>query len=245
VDLMNAVSELSAFDDVLDAEAINRIEELHSATVVWAQSEHRFGIWGKRASSTSEAEAAEQAYLAERGFASYNDFRLRIRRSTVTSALPIPPGPPRRGGQPMTDHTEDLEDLPAPLGASACGDGVGSAARDDEDAAGEQLRRRIAPLVAAFQADADRLMILRTEQVELQTAQILSRASEESAEILRRSTAEYDAVVALVEEALRRFEHLVALTDGLPAMIGGARDEAASIRRALGELTAPSAPTAD
>jgi hypothetical protein len=69
--------------DVLDRETIERIEELHAA-VVRAEAEQRFGLLrGKRTRQVAEAEAAEQAFLHEQGFATYNDFRLRIRRSTV------------------------------------------------------------------------------------------------------------------------------------------------------------------
>jgi hypothetical protein len=69
--------------DVLDRETIEKIEDLHAA-VVRAEAEQRFGLLrGKRTRQVAEAEAAEQAFLHEHGFATYNDFRLRIRRSTV------------------------------------------------------------------------------------------------------------------------------------------------------------------
>jgi hypothetical protein len=70
--------------DVLDREAIDKIEALHSA-VVRAEAEQRFGLLrGKRSRQLVEAEAAEQGFLEEQGFATYNDFRLRIRRSTIS-----------------------------------------------------------------------------------------------------------------------------------------------------------------
>jgi hypothetical protein len=242
MDLMSPVDELKESEDALDAEVISKIEELHSAAVVWGQAEHRFGIWGKRGPSTSEAEEAEQAYLAEHGFATYNDFRLRTRHSTLTLALPTPPPPPHWAEHPVGNHSEDLEGPPEPGAVSARGDDWDPALSHDGYAA-DQLRRRIAPLVAAVQADADRLITLQIEQLELRTAQILSRASEEAAEILHRATQHYDAVLALVEEPLRRTDHLVALTDGISTMIGDAQDEVAALSRALGELAAPSAAT--
>jgi vacuolar-type H+-ATPase subunit H len=68
--------------DVLERETIDKIEELHGA-VVRAEAEQRFGLLrGKRSRSLVEAEAVEQTFLQEHGFDSYNDFRLRIRRST-------------------------------------------------------------------------------------------------------------------------------------------------------------------
>ncbi len=81
--LSSAVSAPSVGDDVLDRETIDTIEELHSA-VVQAEAEQRFGLTrGRRPRPPVEAQAAEHAFLAVRGFATYNDFRLRIRRSTA------------------------------------------------------------------------------------------------------------------------------------------------------------------
>jgi vacuolar-type H+-ATPase subunit H len=69
--------------DVLDRETIDEIENMHGG-VVRAEAEQRFGLLrGKRTRQVAEAEAAEQAFLNKQGFATYNDFRLRIRRSTV------------------------------------------------------------------------------------------------------------------------------------------------------------------
>jgi hypothetical protein len=74
--------------DVLDREVIDKIEALHS-TVVRAEAEQRFGLLrGKRSRQLIEAEAAEQGFLEEQGFATYNDFRLRIRRSTTAEGGP-------------------------------------------------------------------------------------------------------------------------------------------------------------
>jgi cell division septum initiation protein DivIVA len=85
---MEQDSDRDGFDshrmrDVLDRETIDQIEELHGA-VVRAEAEQRFGLLrGKRTRQVAEAEAAEQAFLNQHGFATYNDFRLRIRRSTA------------------------------------------------------------------------------------------------------------------------------------------------------------------
>ena len=70
--------------DVLDRDVVDKIEALHGA-VVRAEAEQRFGLLrGKRSRQLIEAESAEQTFLKEQGFATYNDFRLRIRRSTTT-----------------------------------------------------------------------------------------------------------------------------------------------------------------
>jgi hypothetical protein len=76
-------------DDVLSVETIARIEELHS-TVLWAEKERRFGILRpRRGEELRAAVSAEQDFLNEHGFASYNEFRLRIRRSKA-----VAPGAP-------------------------------------------------------------------------------------------------------------------------------------------------------
>jgi hypothetical protein len=89
--------------DVLDREAIDKIEALHSA-VVRAEAEQRFGLLrGKRSRQLIEAEAAEQGFLEEQGFATYNDFRLRIRRSTITEE-------PQEAGESSTYVWDDAYD---------------------------------------------------------------------------------------------------------------------------------------
>ena len=72
--------------DALGRETIDEIESLHAAAVR-AEAEQRFGLLkGRRPQQPTGAEAAELRFLARHGFASYTDFRLRIRRSTVTPA---------------------------------------------------------------------------------------------------------------------------------------------------------------
>jgi hypothetical protein len=76
-------------DDALDPSTVARIEELHSASLN-AEAERRFApLKGWRGQEPTEAKLAEEAFLNEHGFATYNDFRLRIRRSAV--ALPVGP----------------------------------------------------------------------------------------------------------------------------------------------------------
>jgi hypothetical protein len=90
--------------DVLDREVIDKIEALHGA-VVRAEAEQRFGLLrGKRSRQLIEAEAAEQGFLKGQGFATYNDFRLRIRRSTTTE------GPPEEGASSTFVWDEDYDE---------------------------------------------------------------------------------------------------------------------------------------
>ena len=100
--------------DVLDRETIDRIEELHGA-VVRSEAEQRFGLLrGKRTRQVAEAEAAEQAFLSANGFATYNDFRLRIRRSTAL-----------QGPATEAEVTWDVDDFEPDYGNVASGSGWG------------------------------------------------------------------------------------------------------------------------
>lgn len=76
---------LTPSDDVLDAEVVDRIEELHNA--VMADGERR-SMWGKRTALPTVAEAAEEAYLAAQGFASYGSW-LPPRSCRSKSGMPV------------------------------------------------------------------------------------------------------------------------------------------------------------
>jgi len=81
--------EIPVTAESLDAATISGIEALHAA-VLKAEAEQRFGLLrGRRSKQLTEAEEAEKEFLDRNGFATYNDFRLRVRRST-----PAPPPPP-------------------------------------------------------------------------------------------------------------------------------------------------------
>ncbi len=81
--------EIPVTAESLDSATISAIETLH-ATVLKAEAEQRFGLLrGRRTKQLTEAEEAENEFLERNGFATYNDFRLRVRRST-----PAPPPPP-------------------------------------------------------------------------------------------------------------------------------------------------------
>jgi hypothetical protein len=235
-----AASAPTVGDDVLDRETIDTIEELHSA-VVRAEAEQRFGmVRGRRPRPPVEAQAAEYAFLAMHGFATYNDFRLRIRRSTARPVPTIESGPrdernllpadrgvlpakPDASGQ-MTDQAE-----PSRLAVTGL-------QAESGDAAGAEFLRRIRPLLAAFQADADELIASRVEDVERQSAEIVDRASDEAAEIVGRATRAADAVTALVMDAAGQSEHLLAVTEVVPTHIGNLREQTTAVLEALAHL---------
>ena len=193
---------LTSNDDVLDAEVVNRIEELHNA-VISAEREHR-SMWPKRAPMPPVE--AEQSYLAEHGLASYNDFRLRIRR-TVVSAEPSP----SLVWEPV-DHVEEPELSPS-----------------------DELRRRIGSLLAAFRADTERLIRVEIGHVDVRTAEILGRASGEAAEILADADRHHQAALVSVKRATRRAKRFLAATEVVPVSIRDARDQTNVVLRASGE----------
>jgi len=118
-------------DDVLSTDTIARIEELHTA-VLWAEKERRFGMLrARRAEELRAAMSAEEEFLNEQGFATYNDYRLRIRRSQVERPEPVEPEPVHCDPvAPEPTATEEATpDRPA----------AGAAAGADKD----QLRERL------------------------------------------------------------------------------------------------------
>jgi hypothetical protein len=217
----------STAGDILDPDTIDMIEELHSA-VVRAEAEQRFGlIRGRRTHPPVEAHAAEQAFLAAHGFATYNDFRLRIRRSTAravdtTDTL-------AGGGSDVTAENSvgRLDDRP-PRADVTPADGVESA---------NDLRRRIHALRSAFQEDATELISVQIEQVDRQAGLIVGEASKEAADIIGQARRAHEAVAALIKDVTRQAEQLLAATADLSALIDGARAPTGNVRHGLGELS--------
>jgi hypothetical protein len=98
-------------DDVLDAGVIWKIEHLHSA-VLEMEGERRFGR-SVRSEELTALQAEEQELLEAHGFTSYNDFRLRVRRST---AVAPPPAADER--TVAAEAAEEAEPAPSPGGAA-------------------------------------------------------------------------------------------------------------------------------
>jgi hypothetical protein len=201
-------------DDVLDADVVKRIEELHTA-VLWAENDHR-STRGKRGATPTVAEAAEQAYLAEHGFATYNDFRLRIRRVVVTAEPPqgLAAEPPQRFAAEREVVVDESELSP-----------------------GDALQRRVARLLAAFRVDAERLISFQVMHVDMRVAEILGRASAEADEILLGATQHREAALTSVKKATRRAKRFLAATDMVPVSIKDAREQATMVLRANREDT--------
>src|SRR5579872_3090275 len=100
--------EIPVTAESLDSATISAIEALHAA-VLKAEAEQRFGLLrGRRSKQLTEAEDAEKEFLDANGFATYNDFRLRVRRSTPAPPPPPPLPPPLVGaGTPPPPRPRD------------------------------------------------------------------------------------------------------------------------------------------
>jgi hypothetical protein len=92
-------------DDVLDAGTIWKIEQLQGA-VLELEGERRFGRSPGRSGELEALQDEVQALLEAHGFTSYNDYRLRVRRSRAATtvdprpAAPAVPPAPRAGAAP-------------------------------------------------------------------------------------------------------------------------------------------------
>ncbi len=219
----------------MDRDTINTIEELHSA-VMRADAERRFGpIRGKRTTAPTDAQAAEQAFLAQHGFATYNDFRLRIRRSTASPADTVDPAAGTDDGM----AAEGAGARPADLSPPAT---VTPPQRDRAETPNE-FRRRIEALCGAFQNDAEELIAVRLDDVERQAGLIVDQASSEAAEIIGRATRAHDAVTAVVEDVTHQAEHLLAVIGDLPGRVDDVRTKTGAVLRALGQLSGRESPS--
>jgi hypothetical protein len=198
---------LTPSDDVLDAEVVDRIEELHNAVMV-VDGERR-SMWGKRAALPTVAEAAEEAYLAAQGFASYTDFRLRIRRTVVAEPSALSALTPIEGVE-----EPELELSPT-----------------------DEFRRRVASLLAAFRVDAERLIRVQVEHADRRAVDMVRRATDEAAEMLADANRHHEAVLVSVKKATRRAKRFLAATEVVPVTIGDARQQTAVVLRAHADET--------
>jgi hypothetical protein len=232
--------------DVLDRATIDTIEELHS-TVLQVEAEQRFGLFGgRRSARLEEAEAAERAFLAGHDFATYNDYRLRIRRSTVSP--PAPAAPPTAateevaGNSPRDqDETMDAEAITgvgrkAPTAAPAGSNpgppelGAGRPSTETQPSPqSDEFQTTSAQLLDNVRAEAASWVASRIETLDAQSAEILDRATREAAELVARANGVYEMTQALVDDVTRRAEALVKATSEVPAAIAQTRERVTTV----------------
>jgi hypothetical protein len=237
--------------DVLDRATIDTIEELHS-TVLQVEAEQRFGLFGgRRSAQLEEAQGAERAFLAEHDFATYNDYRLRIRRSTVSP--PAPAAPPRAAtaevaadGPPERDEAMDAETITALAvkastavpprrdpGPPELTVGRPSTETQPPPNSGE-FQTASAELLDSVRAEMASWVAARIETLEAQSAEIVDRATREAAELVARADGVYEMTQALANEVTRRAEALVNATSDMPAAIAQTRDRVTTELNELG-----------
>jgi len=198
-------------DDALDRGTVDRIEELHAA-VARAEAAQRFGLFrGKKSSELADAEAAEVAYLNACGFADYTDYRLRIRRSMVTS--------PR-----ADDGTGPVQAPPVPQASASTSEVTVPSRPSGADAGEDPPSRR---LVAEFRgleqayeaflmrlrAETDDLVRRRLQFAERCASEAFEAAAREAADLLTRASVMHDNVVAVTEDVAQRWRAVLAAMD--------------------------------
>jgi hypothetical protein len=164
---------VEAGDDALDPETIARIEDLHSATLE-EDAHRRFGSRkGSRSRELGEARLAEQEFLNEHGFATYNDYRLRIRRSTVVTQEAREVVDPT-GASPEAAPVTGAPCLPETPPAEALDAGnilPGPAVPKEDAAEGAREEAAASPWVAqswatALRAEFDRVLAVRVRMAD-------------------------------------------------------------------------------
>jgi hypothetical protein len=207
-------------DDVLDSATIARIEELHNA-VLEAEAERRFGR--RRTHELEDARATEQEFLDTHGFASYNDYRLRIRRSGTAVVAP------QAGDRPFVadDNGASVDaalppgsahESPAPDGnALPLADGGPERVSEAQDtcASSALSALRPGPLLAAFESGLDEYVARQTELADIKVVKVLDNANRRAADILAHARTSVDDAEALVAEAIAVAERMVAVMDEL------------------------------
>jgi len=215
---------------MLDRETVRRIEELH-AVVLQTEAAQRFGLFrGKKSAEFADAEAAELAFLNEQGFASYTDFRLRIRRSGIEStaapALAPPPAAPPQPARLADDGNVAMLDIADPPGPGRPDDRGNLPPMEPEQPAREHPRQLtaapsdFAAVVQAYDvfctrlgAEMDEFVHARLELAERDASEAFDTAAQEAAQLLNRTQALHAATALLIQELGRRGRDVVVAAD--------------------------------
>jgi hypothetical protein len=211
-------------DDMLDPGTVDRIEELHAAVLV-TEAERRFGR--RHTGELGDAQDEERAFLNAHGFATYNDYRLRIRRSVADTepALPVPEA--ASTGPVATSADAGAVAAPAEPVASAPAVGghtteVAPVLVDDS-----VLRSLTGPWIAELKRELDRYLEARVEAADAQADNILSEASRRADDVVTHATQAFDVaeallrdVTALVGRLAEKAERVVVTTSASRAPLG-------------------------
>jgi len=216
--------------DTLHPATVEEIERLRSA-VLNAEAEQRFSVGrGRKSDLLLAAEEAERIFLNAHDFATYNDYRLRIRRSIALPATQAvaneDPRPDAEGSEPGDasgsaatgpDVASELAQDPA-----VCQSVVDPRPQEDltpADSSGGDLWA----LVRRFEDDVttgvDALVTARLSEAEMQAADVLARASTQAEEISTQVARLRAAAQSAADATARHLETLLTLTESVPTEI--------------------------
>jgi len=219
--------------DALDPQTVEEIERLRSA-VMQAEAEQRFGVGRtKRSELLVAAEEAERAFLNAHGFASYNDYRLRIRRSTViatanvrdmprTSDIPTSEphglagepssGPDTPSDQPRTDSAADA-DLTVDAHPPAKTDTA------PDDSAAPEFSSLVGTYGTAIMTATDERVAGIIDAAEAQAIDILAQASARAADITEHTERLRDVARAVADHTNQHLATLQAITTDIERLL--------------------------
>jgi len=212
--------------DTLHPATVAEIERLRTA-VLNAEAEQRFGVGhGRRSDLVLAAEEAERTFLNAHGFATYNDYRLRIRRSTVISASSVG-GATSTPDASLTEPDDVAADTPTGPDAAdveaesdsavAVDRAVESLPRPQLDgapagAAGEHLHAFASVFVAAVITATDEMVASVIDAAEAQAATTLAQASTQAADITERAERVREAARSVADRTAQHLDTLHAFT---------------------------------
>jgi len=227
-------------DDTLDPPTVDRIEALHSA-VLAAEAERRFSKFGgRRAQELEDARAAEQEFLDAQGFASYNDYRLRIRRSAAVVTPVVGDAPSSGDDAGAAGNREAPCDPGGPCGPV---DGEVPAV---PDAGPEQLVTsgvaqavpavaplQTGPFMAELKRELDAYLTDQSKIADARAARIVEDASRRGADVVAHARRRLEEAELLMAQATGLAQQMSASTAGF---LSAAEDSARRFEGVLMEL---------
>ena len=223
-------------DDALDPSTVATIEELHTA-VLRAEAGRRFG--GRNSHEIDEARSAEHAFLQERGFATYNDYRLRIRRSTVATSTTAVEG----AVNPSEAAVSDSASLAAPsdqgVVAEAPEPEMAVASPDQPVTAGatnpsqQPAPLQAGPFIASLKRELDGYLAEQNALVEDRAAEILGAASRHAGEMLAQARRSLDQMDTFMAEATALASRMAAATESMLPVVAEVHASVSAVRAAL------------
>src|SRR5581483_3965593 len=226
-------------DDTLDPPTVARIEALHSA-VLAAEAERRFSKFGgRRSQELEDACTAEQAFLEAQGFASYNDYRLRIRRSAPAVAQLVGDAPSTGDETAETGYDGIACDAECPPGSvegeasTVPGGGPDRLVTSGPQAAPQAASLQTGPFIAELKRELDAYLADQTEKTDARAAKIVEAASRRGAEMIAQARQRLEEAELLMSDATAVARSVTAPVEGF---LSAVEESAGRMDRVLAEL---------